>query len=498
MKKGIKNVIASLISQILIIGLGIVIPRLVLINLGSEANGLLSSFNGILSYLALLESGVGLATQQALYKPIAEDDKKTINEIMSATNYYYQRIGRAYTSILLMIAIVYSLTVSTTIPRSTVLVVVLLSGLSGALNYFFSSKFSLYLVAEGKSYVTTVIATTFSIVTSLAKILLLVWGGGLLQLQILYFILSALQILAICLYMRKYYRWIDCNAEPNYKAISQRHAVLVHKLAGLVFSSTDVLLLTYFCDLKVVSVYNMYAMLFGMMKSVAVSFSDGFLYLLGQNFSNKKVFEKLYDIYEMSNMAITFAVFCIGYMLTIPFLKLYTAGIVDINYINKGVAILFAAYYLLENGRKSSLTVASIAEKFEETKWHSVLEAVINFTVSFICTWKFGIYGVLIGTIAGLLYRTTDAILYAAKLLDKPASTAFCRWIRNLMIFLLVTNVESKISVPLDNYLQIILFGIVLSIVTVIMFVGINFVREPDVFKYVYEKIKTKLYTKMK
>lgn len=127
---------------------------------------------------------------------------------------------------------------------------------------------------------------------------------------------------------------------------------------------------------------------------------------------------------------------------------------------------------------------------------YSVLEAVINFIVSFICTWKFGIYGVLIGTIAGLLYRTTDAILYAAKLIDKPASIAFCRWFRNLMIFLLVTNIESKISVSLDNYLSMILYGAVLSIVIIIMFVGINFIREPDVFKYVYEKIKLKLHTK--
>lgn len=490
MNKGIKNIVASLISQILLIGLGVVIPRLVLVNLGSESNGLLSSINGILSYLALLESGVGLATQQALYKPIAENNKKTVNEILSATNYYYKRIGKVYTGIVFLVAGVYTLTVTTTIPRVTVFAVILLSGLSGALNYLFSSKYSLYLIAEGKSYISTVIATTFSIATNISKILLLVWGGGILCLQAMYFLLSAIQVLVICRYMNKHYPWMDCNTEPNYEAIGQRHAVLVHKIAGLVFTSTDVILLTYFCDLRVVSVYNMYAMLFGMMKSVAVSFSDGFIFALGQSYSNKKLFKKLFDAFEVCNMAITFAIFCVGYVLTIPFLKLYTAGINDINYIDSLICLLFALYYLLDNGRKSSLTVANIAEKFEETKWRSVLEAVINLTVSIIATWKFGIYGVLLGTIAGLLYRTTDAILYASKLMEKSAWITFSRWFRNFGIFVIIVFCVSRNPIKLDNYVIMAVYGAALSFVALGIFMFVNYLREPTVFSYIIIMVK--------
>lgn len=487
MNKGIKNIVASLISQVLTIALGIIIPRLVLVNLGSESNGLLSSISGILSYLALLESGVGLATQQALYKPVAQNDQKSVNEILSATNFYYKRIGKVYAGIVVLIAAVYTLTVTTTIPKMTVFTVILLSGLSGTLNYLFSSKYSLYLISEGKSYISTIIATTFSITTSISKILLLVWGGGILHLQIMYFLISGIQVFVICRYMNKHYPWMDCNAQPNYEAIGQRHAVLVHKVAGLVFTSTDVILLTYFCNLRVVSVYNMYAMVFGMMKSVAVSFSDGFIYALGQNYSNKKLFDKIFNAFEVCNMAVTFAVFCVGYLLTIPFLKLYTAGINDIDYIDPLVCLLFVTYYLLENGRKSSLTVANIAEKFEETKWRSVLEAVINLTVSIIATWKFGIYGVLMGTIAGLLYRTTDAILYAAKLMERPAWITFSRWGRNLAIFCVVVFCASKMPVKLDSYFTMIIYGVFLSIASLSVFMLVNFLREPKVFSYIFK-----------
>lgn len=42
-KKGILNVVYGFLGQVVIICLGIVIPRLVLVSYGSEVNGLLNS-----------------------------------------------------------------------------------------------------------------------------------------------------------------------------------------------------------------------------------------------------------------------------------------------------------------------------------------------------------------------------------------------------------------------------------------------------------------------
>ena len=47
--KGLKNAGFGILAQILTISIGIIIPRLVLVNLGSEANGLLSSVGNILT-----------------------------------------------------------------------------------------------------------------------------------------------------------------------------------------------------------------------------------------------------------------------------------------------------------------------------------------------------------------------------------------------------------------------------------------------------------------
>ena len=76
--KGFRNIAANIFAQIVTILLGIIIPRLMLVNLGSEANGLFTSIGNVLVYVALLEAGVGAAATQALYAPLATKNRQRV------------------------------------------------------------------------------------------------------------------------------------------------------------------------------------------------------------------------------------------------------------------------------------------------------------------------------------------------------------------------------------------------------------------------------------
>ena len=329
--KGLKNVLYGMFAQVVTIGLGIIIPRLVLVNLGSESNGLLNSVSNILTYMSLLEAGVGTATLQALYKPIADKDKKSVNSIMAATHYFYRRTGYIYFIIVTLLSIIYTIFVKTSLPRVYVFLVVILAGLSGVLSYFFQGKFKIFLSAEGKSYITTNIITITTVGTSLVKAMLLIAGGNVVAIQFTYFAFNFVQMLIFSIYMHRNYKWLDLKVKPDFEAISQKSAVLVHQITELIFNNTDVIILTFFTSLSTVSVYSMYAMIFGMVKSVTVTLSDSFFYALGQSFQDKKKFMRMHNAYEVFNMAFTFAVFCIAGILILPFLALYTKGVNDIN-----------------------------------------------------------------------------------------------------------------------------------------------------------------------
>lgn len=90
-KDGFKNIMFAIISQVITLVFGFIVPKLLIEHLGSESNGLMQTINQIFSYFTLIEAGIGTATIQSLYQPITNDDKNEINSILSATNNYYKK-----------------------------------------------------------------------------------------------------------------------------------------------------------------------------------------------------------------------------------------------------------------------------------------------------------------------------------------------------------------------------------------------------------------------
>lgn len=488
--KGAKNIFWGLMAQIITIGVGVLIPRLVLVNLGSESNGLMNSVSSVLTYLSLLEAGVGTATVQALFSPIAKTDRDSINRIMSATHYFYRRTGFVYLALVAVLTVGYTIFAVTELPKLYVFLVVFISGLSGVLSYFFQGKYRLLLSAEGKGYIVTNISTVTSVGVSLTKAIVLIAGGNVVAVQLVYFVYNLLQMLFFSFYMRKHYKWLDLSVEPDFKAIAQRNAVLIHQIANLIFYNTDTVILTVLTNLKVVSVYSMYAMIFGMVKSVTVSVSDGVIFAMGQAWHDRPRFNKMFSAYETYNTAMTFLLFTIAGILMIPFLRLYTSGVTDINYIDSKVSILFLVYYLMDNGRKPSSVVINIAQHFEKTKWHAILEAVINLTSSIFLTMQFGIYGVLMGTIIALLFRGNIMIIYASRLLNRSCLVTYKRWGLNILLSTFMLWGSKLIEISPDNYFKLIIYGIIITAVAMPVFLGVNSIANIEAAKYTWSVAK--------
>lgn len=479
--------IASVFSQVVTLVLGIIIPRLVLVNLGSEANGLLNTISNVLVYVALLEAGVGEASRQALYGPVGRQDYENINSVLAATDHFYKRTGRWYFAIILLLTFMFPLTLDSELPRWQIMSVMFLSGMPGVIKYYYQGKFNILLRTEGKGYILTNISTAVHVGTSLSKIVLLLAGADIVGLQVMYLGFNLLQVGGLALYIHRNYPWINLKVKPNFESIAQSKNVLVHQISSLVFFNTDSLLLSYFCGLKAVSVYSIYTMLFGFI-STAIGYFSSIDFILGQNFhTDRKRYMKLIDTYECFNMTLTFCLFCIANIFINPFLKLYTAGVTDIEYVDKFLPYLLIMTYLLSNGRVSSSLTINFAGHFKQTQYRSLLESAINIVVSLLCVWKFGIYGVLMGTIAALLYRTNDMILYAnRKILGRNPWTTYRRWLLNLALFIVVTVVGKWFFsfIALDSYFRIIGWAVVCCIVVIPFFFGVVSLCEREVFHF--------------
>lgn len=492
-KKGILNIVSNVLNQLVTIVLGLVLTRLVLVGLGSETNGLLTTINQALAYVVLLEAGVGAVSLQSLYKPSAENDHDSINGILSATNRFYKRTGIIYFVVVCLLSIVFPFVIDTSLSKVTVAVVMFLSGLPGVMNYYFHAKYRILLNAEGKNYINTNISTLVHIGTNIAKILLLLAGFDVIMVQAMYFLFSIIQMLCYAIYIKKKYKWINLKVVPNTSAISQSKNALVHQIGGLVFNNTDSLVLTFFCGLKNVSIYATYTLFFSMIQTVVNHFS-GVTFILGQSFNtDRKRFMKLHDAYEVFNINLTFSLFCVANLFILPFLKLYTAGVNDINYIDKILPFLFTSVYLLSCGRVSSSMVISYAKHYKETQWRCILESVINVVISVIAVNFIGIYGVLVGTIVALLYRANDMIIYANhKILNRNPFITYRRWILDIVLFIILSLVGQTIlsQINLDNYFIIFLCAAIACIAIIPIFFGVTLCFERDVAKTAWTYLK--------
>lgn len=498
-KRSIYNIAIGIASQIVSIALGVIIPRLFLTSFGSEMNGFLNSVTQIFTYFTLLEGGVGAATLQALYGPVGIDNKNDISSIMAATDRYYRKTGKIYLIAVIALSIIYPLVVESEIPTVTMVLIILFNGIPGVISYHFQGKYTILMQAEGKNYINIALTSIFSTLTSFAKIVMLVLGFNIIAIQFAYLIITLIKVLFMGIYIKRNYKWVDLKMPPNNDAINQKNAAFVTQICDLIFRNTDILILTLFCDLKVVSVYSMYTLLFSMIRTALDYVAQGLTFIMGQTYNRDiKYFTVLHDLYETYRMALIFALYNIAFVFILPFMKLYTAGVTDINYVDFNVALLFTIFYLLTGSRACASDLINYAQHFRKTQSRCIIEAVINLTVSIVAVNICGIYGVLIGTIVALIYRANDMFIYANKrILKRSPWVSYRRVISNTALFVIITLVTSNLHWKLDSYFSIIGWACIVGIIILALYFVLASLVNRDSFRvlksYINPFIKKKL-----
>lgn len=478
-KKSLYNFIFSLISQVVTIILGLVIPRITLVGYGSEVNGLLNSVTQFIAYLILFEAGIQIVATQSLYESVGNNNLQETNKILSAVNNSYKKIGIIYLLGLLLLSLIYPLfTVSENISYITIFLVVFFSGFGNVIAFFFQGKYKILLIVEGKSYIVTNINTIISVLNNVLKIVLLYFGVNIAFVIIATFTVSLIQMVYIIIYIKLRYKWIDLTVSPKTEALRQNKSALIHQISGLIFSNTDVFLLTVVCGLKVVSVYSIYKLINDHVFNLIKTPIDSCSFALGQKYNTEKeTYAKSIDTVEILWASLSFPVFTLVLYFILPFISLYTHGVEDINYIDKYLAILFVCYELLNAARIPMLNTINYAGHFKQTVSRTIIESIINLTVSVASVFKIGIYGVLIGTNAALLYRTIDIIIYAnGKLLNRKPIKTFFIYGLNGLLFVVTSFILNRINLEINSYINFIKYGCIFSPIVIIVSFIVNYV----------------------
>ena len=477
-RRGIYNIIFGFSTQIIILALGIIVPRLILVGYGSETNGLLNTVTQIYSYVALLEAGIGTATIQALYKPITQNDKKEISGILVATRTYYRKITFFYFLCVIALALVSPFAISSNLDKKIISLVVLFNGLAGVITFYYVATFKQLLIAEGKNYITSNITFAIQVCSYLVKIVLANLQVNVVYLQLSYLLINVLQVAIYQTYFKKKYNWIDYSCKPNNKALKQKNAFLIHEITLTVFNSTDTIVLSTMCGLTTASIYAVYNLVFSGLQTLISTLFNSIKFSLGQTYhENREKYIRMNDAFDGFYLAFVFSLISVCYFLILPFISLYTKGVSDANYLDSNLPFLFCMIQLLSASRAVSSNLINVAQHARETVWRSILEAVINIVVSIFLVKQVGIYGVLLGTIIALLYRTNDMVIYAnTKILKRLPVRTYCTLGINFILFFGVMISSRIINIQIKSYAAFVVYGVLLTIIMMFIYFMINIV----------------------
>ncbi|MDO4487905.1 MAG: hypothetical protein Q4B67_02275 [Eubacteriales bacterium] len=416
-KKVLMNIATNVLYELVVLLFGLILPRLYLVNFGSEVNGLDSTIKNIFGYLGLLEVGIGLASQYALYGPASRNDQKSMSEILVATRNFYLRSGVFYTLITIAFATVYPIIIKTTLPYFTVFMLIMLYGIPGIILFLLRGKYTVFLEVMGKQYILTTLTMITFVFSNILRLIFLIFSSNLILIQATYCLPSIIQIIIVIFYVKKKYPWIDWKAKPDKEALSQKDSVLVHQISSCVFGNTDAIIISVINGMNYVSVYAVFSLFFKYIQKIIAAFTKSFTFKLGHSFqSDRDEFNRYFSLYETVYYALLFMVFTLVTAFLYPVIKLYTAGVSDAAiYDSTFLLVMFSITNLIEAIETPLNQLVGVSGIFSDTKKYAVWGMVINLAVTLLTAPWLGIAGCLTGTIVAMVYRLACLFRYTCK-----------------------------------------------------------------------------------
>ncbi len=499
MRSASKNMLMSIIARLISLITGLIVQRYLLLAFGSTLNGLTTSINQAMAYLVLLEAGLGTASVQALYDPLASNDWKRVSGILTATGKEYKKISAIFLAFLIGVSVVIPLAVSGEVEFATAGLLTIITGGSYIISYIMGGKYKTLLDADRKIYVLYILDSISVIASCVFRVIALNAGQGIVIVQLINLACIFIKNIGYVCYVKINYKKVDYKQVPDMKAIGKRWNVLIHSLAGIVVNNTDIIILTLFGSLKIVSVYGVYNMVFSQLSSVIqTTFMQAPQSSFGQLYQkNRKKFKQAFELYEFIVTLVLFIICSIALTLISPFVELYTSGVSDADYIDIALPILFASILLMNQIRIPSLITINVAGHFKETQGGAIIEAIINISVSLMLFFftNLGLYGLLIGTICSYLFRTVDVIIYTHRNLVK---SSICHMVRNFIINLLTmiaiySVFNLSVSIHTQSVIEWVIKAIGVSLITIFVYGAINYLFNKKKMIEIYSFVRSKL-----
>lgn len=472
-----KNTISSLILQVTTLMCGFVLPKIMLNYFGSSVNGLVNSITQFLEIITFLELGVGAVIQSNLYKPLANKDVDEISKIVKSAYKFFRLLAKILLVYIFLLIIIYPNFINNEFSTLFTITLILAMSISSFAQYYFGIVERLLIQADQRGYIYYMIQTVTIILNTIATFILINLGAGIQLVKLSTSLIFLLKPLFIRLYTDKHYK-INRNIKYNGEPIKQKWNGVAQHIAAVILVSTDSIVLTVFSTLENVSIYSVYYMVISGVRQLLISIFSGYQPLLGKLWAEDKNidFYHLYKSMEWRIFFISTIVFGSTLSLIVPFIKIYTEGIVDANYIQPMFGALITIAYIAYCYKVPFNTAILATGKYKDTQNIYIITAILNIVVSIYFVKEYGLIGVAIGTLVAMCYQVVTMAYYCYKYIIKISLYQLLpNFISNFLIILIGYIFASFLHLKSITYLSWIIMSVETVIIYIIISIIINF-----------------------
>lgn len=445
-----KNAISSLCLQLATIAQGLILPKLILGAFGSEVNGLVSSITQFLSFISLLEGGLGAVVLAELYGPIEKKNDDKIQGILGACQSFFSKLTLVFLVYTILVAFFYPRYIDTSLSKEAVSVLVLILSMTTVAQYLFSITYRLLLQAEQKLYIVNYVSAVTILINTISAAVIIFAFPSIHVVKLCSGIIYMIQPMVYKAFVEKKFLKENIRKKKQHYILKNRWNGFAQNLAHFVNMNTDVALITLFMPLQYVSVYSVHLLVINALRGIVTSVGNSYQSALGKYIAMgdsaqlKQKFRKFEEGFWLTGMVLFF---CCALLIN-PFIQIYTAGITDTEYYQPIFSFVIVLANMIYVIREPYRLLVLAGGKFKETNFGAFAEAIINLGMSLLLITKFGLIGVAIGTLVAIVFRLIYLVWYLHKDIIQLGYASFSPYIVTFIVAFAV-NLFVYLSWPL-------------------------------------------------
>ena len=385
-----------------------VIRSVMLHCLGTEYLGLNGLFKSLLSFLNLAELGVGSAMVFSMYKPIAEDDTRTICALLRLYRTVYRIIGLVVAAAGLLLMPVLQNLIKGDLPAGMNLYILFLMNLGNTvLTYWLFAYKSSLLQAHQRRDVISKVSLLVRMTEYTLKILILIYTRNYyLYLSVQLLCQIAINLLTAACAAKMYPGYVIGGKLPKDKTMDIFRRVrdlFTSKLSATVFDAADTLVISAFMGLTVLALYQNYYFIITALRMMLVVLLNACMAGVGNKLIMESKEANYRDLEKISLLFLWILGVSSSMLLCLyqPFIQIWMGR--D-NMLAAGLVLCFVVYYYSMGANKLINMFKDAAGIWRVDRWRPLTAALVNLSLNLITVRWLGLYGVLLSSVFSIVF----------------------------------------------------------------------------------------------